>query len=68
MEFLWELSHRDDMTRELVDHTLDEMHKVLVDSAGIKDSYKKKYIERCIDSIKKGKFFFHLRCTHKHSN
>ena len=56
------------MTRELVDHTLDEMHKVLVDSAGIKDSYKKKYIERCIDSIKKGKFFFHLRCTHKHSN
>ena len=55
------------MTRELVDHTLDEMHKVLVDSAGIKDSYKKKYIERCIDSIKKGPFS-PLCCTHKHSN
>ena len=55
MELLWDLSHREDMTREMVDMALDEMYKVLVDSQSIKDSYKKKYLERCIDSIKKGR-------------
>lgn len=54
IEILWELSHRPDMSRELVDKALDEMYHAMVDSTSIKESYKKKYLERCIDSIKKG--------------
>ena len=55
IEVLWELSHREELSRELVDKALDEMYHIMVDSTVMKDSYKKKYLERCIDSIKKGK-------------
>lgn len=54
IEVLWELSHRDDLSRELVDKALDEMYHIMVDSTVMKDSYKRKYLDRCIDSIKKG--------------
>lgn len=49
-----ELSHREDLSRELADKALDEMYHIMVDSTVMKDSYKRKYLERCIDSIKKG--------------
>lgn len=54
IEVLWELSHREGVNRELVDKALDEMYQIMVDSTVMKDSYKRKYLERCIDSIKKG--------------
>jgi len=43
------------MSRVLVDRGLDEMYNIMTESSSMKDSYKKKYLERCIDSIKKGK-------------
>lgn len=52
---LWDLCHREDMSRVLVDRGLDEMYNIMTESSSMKDSYKKKYLERCIDSIKKGK-------------
>lgn len=54
VELLWDLSHRDDMNRELVEKALDQMYHVMVDNSSLKESYKKKYLDRCIDSIKKG--------------
>ena len=68
IEVLWELSHREELSRELVDKALDEMYHIMVDSTVMKDSYKKKYLERCIDSIKKGKVpsIYVNKCTLKH--
>lgn len=54
LEVMWELCHSADMSRLLVDKCLDEMHDVLVASSVIKESYKRRYLDKCVDCIKKG--------------
>ncbi|XP_067939467.1 ubiquitin carboxyl-terminal hydrolase 24-like [Watersipora subatra] len=70
IELLWDLSHREDMMRDMVDTALDEMYVVMVESASIKESYKRKYADRCMESIKKGVWIMpalkQLLCIVKH--